>query len=223
MREIDLLGSAVIRPVEDRLNLIRTAEGTSRQFENFTCYGYDYFDNPEFGVGYGGYHYDGRYKATVKRLCDEFCLKKGARILEVGCAKGFILYEFHVLGFEVVGVDASEYAIANAKEEVRDKLILNRSAELPFADNSFDFVLAKEVIPHLNEPDALRLITECVRVSDGNRIFFEIQCAESNRSSELMKTWDVTHMTIKPRSWWVKQLEELKYPGSFHCKELFPV
>ena len=181
-------------------------------------YGYDYFDNPEC-IGYGGYRYDGRYKPAAARMCDLFGLAPGSKVLEIGCAKGFILYEFHLLGHEVTGLDASAYAISQAQTEIREKLRLQTSAELPFADQSFDFVLAKEVIPHLEESDALKLIQEIMRV--GRASFLQIQCADTPESADLMKRWDVTHQTIRPEAWWVEKLEALGYRGAYHCRALF--
>ncbi len=181
-------------------------------------YGFDYFDNPEC-VGYGGYHYDGRYKPAAARMCDAFGLSSGSKVLEIGCAKGFILYEFHLLGLEVAGLDASAYAISQAKDEIRDNLRLNTTADIPFADQSFDFVLAKEVIPHLAEADALKMIQEIMRV--GKDSFLQIQCADTPESADLMKRWDVTHQTIRPETWWVAQLEALGYRGAYHCRALF--
>jgi cytidyltransferase-like protein len=48
-------------------------------------------------------------------------IKPGYRILDVGCGKGFLLYEFTqvVPGVEVAGIDISDYAIEHAKEEVK--------------------------------------------------------------------------------------------------------
>ncbi|MDX2224357.1 MAG: methyltransferase domain-containing protein [Rhodospirillaceae bacterium] len=181
-------------------------------------YGYDYFDNPAY-IGYGGYRYDGRYRAAAERMRDQFGLKPGSKILEVGCAKGFILYEFHVLGMDVTGLDASAYAIANAKPEIRDRLQLHSSADLPFNEREFDFVLAKEVLPHLSPVDAIRLVREIMRV--GRASFLEIQCANTLESAELMKRWDQTHQTIRSESWWYARLADIGYEGAFHCRELF--
>lgn len=181
-------------------------------------YGYDYFDNPAF-IGYGGYRYDGRYKGAALKMCKHFALAPGAKILEIGCAKGFILYEFHLLGMKVMGVDASAYAISQAKDEVRDLILLRDTPDLPFEEGAFDFVLAKDVLPHFKEQDAMAMIAEIMRV--GRRSFLEIQCADTPESRAKMKKWDVTHMTIEPESWWTARLSELGYKGSYHCHVLF--
>ena len=48
-------------------------------------------------------------------------LVSGDRILDIGCGKAFLLYEFPqiVLGIKIHGVDVSKYAIENAKPEVK--------------------------------------------------------------------------------------------------------
>ena len=181
-------------------------------------YGFDYFDNPKY-VGYGGYHYDGRYRGAALRMCREFGLAPGDKVLEVGCAKGFILYEFHVLGMKVAGLDASAYAVSVAKSEVRSQIRQHSSPELPFADQEFDFVLAKDMLPHLGAAEAVKLIGEIMRV--GKNGFLEIQCADTEDSRTKMKRWDVTHQTIESEEWWTDKLAGLGYGGAYHCRVLF--
>ena len=41
-------------------------------------------------------------------------------------------------GIEIYGIDVSNYAIENSKEEIKDKLILADATSLPFEDNYFD-------------------------------------------------------------------------------------
>lgn len=69
-------------------------------------------------------------------------LQPGASILDVGCGKAFLLYELtQVLpGCQVAGIDISQYAVQNAKEEVRPFLRVGDAAHLPYEDRTFDFV-----------------------------------------------------------------------------------
>jgi len=222
MHEMDYFASSTKRSLDERRHAIKEVGIRQTPTVDFLNYGFDYFDNHDYGVGYGGYRYDGRYADAAHQLVDAFGLKEGDSILEIGCAKGYILYEFQQLGMHVTGLDASTYAIAHAKEEIRDKIILNSNACLPFTDGSFDFVLAKEVIPHLEASQALKLVSECMRVTkDKTKLFLELQCAETDESAAMMKTWDVTHLTIKPSRWWVSQLRQLGFAGTYHCKPLF--
>ena len=57
-------------------------------------FGKDYFDGDR-KHGYGGYGYHPRFwQATVRRIQQHYHLADNARILDVGCAKGFMLYDF---------------------------------------------------------------------------------------------------------------------------------
>src|SRR5437016_5945277 len=80
----------------------------------------DYWDGDR-KVGYGGMKYDGRWLPVAEAMAKHYGLKAGDKILDVGCGKGFLLYEFTraVPGIVVTGIDISKYAIENAKEEVR--------------------------------------------------------------------------------------------------------
>ena len=188
---------------------------------DYSHFGYDYFDNPNLNVGYGGYVYDGRYAEAVERICRHYGLQPGQRILELGCAKGFILVEFTKLGLDVEGMDISEYAHLNADPRVRDKISIGDSTRLPFDDNEFDFVLSKEMLPHVGEPDLSLVIKEAMRVAKGS-IFFDIQVGESSKEQALMSRWDSTHKTLRSSEWWRKFLEELNYKGDVNYRSLFP-
>src|SRR5580700_8909138 len=80
-------------------------------------WGRDYWDGDR-RYGYGGYRYDGRWRAVAEAMARHYGIKPGDRILDVGCGKGYLLYEFTqaVPGIEVRGLDASSYGIEHAKE-----------------------------------------------------------------------------------------------------------
>ena len=75
-------------------------------------FGETYFDGPrEFG--YGGYYYDGRWIPVARDIVAHFDLKPGMRVLDVGCAKGFLVKDLMIVcpGLEVFGLDVSLYAL----------------------------------------------------------------------------------------------------------------
>src|SRR5208283_798804 len=102
-------------------------------------------------TGYGGYKYDGRWRPVAERLAHEYALRAGDRILDVGCGKGFLLYEFTqaVPGIEIAGLDISQYAIDHSKEEIRPHLAVGSASRLPYADHSFDFVVSLATLHNL--------------------------------------------------------------------------
>ena len=71
-----------------------------------------YFDD-ERKYGYGGYIYDGRWKDIVNQLINEFDLNLNSSLLDLGCAKGFLVNDFNNdprVGV-AEGVDISIYAL----------------------------------------------------------------------------------------------------------------
>lgn len=214
---IDHFNSNIIaRKPAERHQLL---EKKNKVSSDYMDYGYDYFDNNELGVGYGGYKYDGRYADVVAKIIEYYGLKKGDRILEIGCAKGFVLVEFFKQGMEVVGWDKSKYAIENAHPLVQDKIQYAATEILPFEKDTFDFVFGKEVLPHLDEKALNILIDECIRVSKSYS-FFEIQCGETPEEIEDLLKWDETHQTLKTPEWWLEFFAKKGYTGDLNFKLL---
>ena len=165
-------------------------------------YGYDYWDGDR-RICYGGYHYDGRWAKVAKAMIDHYHLKPGDRILDVGCGKGFLLYDFTqtLPGVEVAGIDISDYAIENAKEEVKPFLQVCSAKELPFEDNSFDLVISINTLHNLYCYELNSAIKEIERVGRKNKYI----CVESYRNEEErvnLLYWQVTcEMFCTPDEW----------------------
>jgi 2-polyprenyl-3-methyl-5-hydroxy-6-metoxy-1,4-benzoquinol methylase len=89
----------------------------SRQF------GKEYFDGLR-QFGYGGYRYDGRWRSVARDFISHYSLKPGMRVLDIGCAKGFLVKDLLIEcpGLEVFGLDISQYAILNCESEVVGRL-----------------------------------------------------------------------------------------------------
>lgn len=221
MLNIDFFSSSNPRGAKARLSKIKKRGKVKTETRDFVGFGYDYFDNQNYEVGYGGYYYDGRYGPSVQSIVEYFKLSPKKKILELGCAKGFILFEFMKLGMGVRGIDKSAYAIENAVDEIKPFLLCQSAIDLPFSDNEFDFVYSKEMLPHLNEQEIDLALSEIIRVASGNDIFLEIQVSSDNNSAELIKKWDCTHQTIKPVEWWREKLNSHNYSGVVNFKELF--
>ena len=85
--------------------------------EKAKTWGYDYWDGDR-RWGYGGMNYDGRWLKVAKAMAEHYGIKAGDKILDVGCGKGFLMYDFTlaVPGVEVFGLDISEYAKEHSKE-----------------------------------------------------------------------------------------------------------
>src|SRR6478672_5542166 len=70
---------------------------------------YDYWDGDR-RICYGGYKYiSGRFRNLAENLINHYQLVPGQKILDIGCGKGFLLYELTLAlpGIEVYGIDIS--------------------------------------------------------------------------------------------------------------------
>ncbi len=176
-------------------------------------WGRDYWDG-ERQYGYGGYTYDGRWLPIAEDIAAHYELKPGDRILDIGCGKAFLLYEFTcaVPGIEVTGIDVSSYGIANSKEEVRGNLREGAAQNLPWADNSFDFVYSINTFHNLGLPDLKQAVMEMERVSKGSSWL----CVESYRNErEKMNLlyWQLTCQSFHNTNAWKWLLAEWGFSG----------
>lgn len=86
-------------------------------------------------------------------------------VLDVGCAKGYLVSMLRLRGIDAFGVDWSAYALANASPDVRRYLLPASAVQLPFIDDAFSLTVTHDVLEHLDEPNARRSLRECARVS----------------------------------------------------------
>lgn len=166
-------------------------------------WGYDYWDGDR-KICYGGYKYiPGRWAPVGQAMIDHYGIKPGDRILDVGCGKGFQLYELTQLmpGIEVYGIDISSYAIENSKEEIRSRLQVGNAAKLPYEDNYFDFIFSINTLHNLPNYDLESALVEIERVGRGKKYV----CVESFRNEEEkvnLLYWQVTCRAFcSPEEW----------------------
>ena len=105
---------------------------------------YDYWDGDR-RICYGGYRYlEGRWEKVARAMNDHYSLPDNPKILDVGCGKGYLLYDFLkvIPNAEIHGIDISDYAISNCKDEIRNAIQLGNATNLPWEDNTFDLVIS---------------------------------------------------------------------------------
>ena len=135
--------------------------------------------------GYGGYKYDGRWVSVAKRIKKIYKLKKNAKILDIGCAKGFLVKDLIDLGFDAYGLDISEYAIKNSHEDVVGRIHLGNAKKLPFADNTFDFVISLNTLHNLEKKDCKVALKEIVRVS--KKSFIQVDSYRDKKEKNIFR------------------------------------
>ena len=163
-QEIDLLENypRTKRNVEERGETkTEDVRRVARQF------GQEFFDGDR-QYGYGGFKYFSRFwQPVIPTFQKHFSLTSSSSLLDVGCAKGFMLHDLVELipGISVSGVDVSNYAIEHAMEDVQSNVQVADARNLPFADNSFDVVIAINTIHNLEREDCAKALREIERVS----------------------------------------------------------
>lgn len=179
-------------------------------------YGELYFDGPR-AYGYGGYRYDGRWLPVARDIVAHFGLKPGDRVLDVGCAKGFLVKDLMAVcpGLEVFGLDVSEYALMNCPPECVGRLHLGSAVRLPFPDASFAAVLSLNMIHNLDRPDAVRALAEIQRVSAG-RAFVQVDSYRTPAQKEIFESWVLTARFHDYPDGWKAAFAEGGYTGDWY-------
>jgi ubiquinone/menaquinone biosynthesis C-methylase UbiE len=176
-------------------------------------FGSEYWDGDR-RCGYGGYRYDGRWRSLAEAMVRHYRLDQAASILDVGCGKGFLLYEFtQVLpGVRVAGIDISKYAIANAKEEVRQRLQCGSAVALPFADRSFDLVVSVTTLHNLYNYDLWEALKEIERVGRGPK-HIVVETYRNEREKVNLMYWQLTCRAFHTPAEWEWLFAQAGYSG----------
>jgi ubiquinone/menaquinone biosynthesis C-methylase UbiE len=173
----------------------------------------DFFDG-ERRHGYGGYRYDGRWLPVAQRIVEHYGLGPTASILDVGCAKGFLMYDFlQVLPQATVrGIDVSEYARDNAHDGMGEFISIASADQLPFPDKSFDLVISINSIHNLPLDRCKQALREMERVSRAHK-FISVDAWHTEVEHLRLLDWILTAETYMHVDEWFKLFGEVGYTG----------
>jgi ubiquinone/menaquinone biosynthesis C-methylase UbiE len=198
-------------------NVERRLEGKDpRVIEISRRYGEMYFDGPR-EYGYGGYRYDGRWIPVARDIVTHFGLKSGMRVLDVGCAKGFLVKDLMEVcpGLEAFGLDISEYALRRCPPEGAGRLCRGNCMKLPFPEGSFDAVLSINTVHNLDRPDVIRSLREIMRVTRGGKAFVQVDSYHTPEQRALFLDWVLTAQFHDYPRGWLRVFEEAGYRGDW--------
>lgn len=180
-------------------------------------FGKEFFDG-ERKHGYGGYNYHPRFWTDVVRdMANYYHLTQNSKILDVGCGKGFMLYDFTrvIPGISVRGIDISEYAIANGKEEIKPFLSVGDAKNLEkFANKEFDLAISITTAHNLPLKECKNAIKEIQRV--GKNAFLTVDAWRNEEEKEKMLKWNLTAKTLMGCEDWEKLFQEVGYTGDYY-------
>ena len=168
--------------------------------------------------GYGGYYYNSKFwTEVVKDLNNFYKLKNGSKILDIGCGKGFMLFDFMKLNpnFVLEGIDISNYAITKAVPEVKKFLKVGDAKNLPYEDNSFDLVISINTTHNLEINQCKKALSEMERVSRKDK-YLIVDAYSNEIEKDRIFAWNLTAKTILSTDDWINLFEKTGYTGHYY-------
>ena len=179
-------------------------------------YSFNYWDgNRKFG--YGGYKFiPGRWTPIAKKIIEEYKLNNQSKVLDLGCGKGYLLYEMKTIlpGMKIVGYDYSKYAIKNSKKEIKKYLkVRDIRKKFNFKDNQFNLVLSLGTLHNFELSDLFKTIKEINRI--GKKKYIMVEAYRNNQELFNLQCWALTCQTFLSKHEWIKLYKFLGYDGDF--------
>jgi len=213
-REIDILKDypKAKRDLTARLEAkTEVSRAIGRKFD------FDYFDGDR-NHGYGGFRYLPKFwQPVIPTIIQNYRISSNSKVLDVGCAKGFLLYDLTLAlpGLQVSGIDISSYAIQESLPEVKPFLQVGNAVALPYKDNDFDFVISINTLHNLDRGDCAVALQEIERVTKGNS-FITVDAYRNEEEKTRMEAWNLTALTMMSVEEWKDFFIEVGYSGDFY-------
>lgn len=180
-------------------------------------FGEEFFDGDRTH-GYGGFNYQPRFwQPVIPTFKAHWELTSDSSVLDVGCAKGFMMHDFAELipGITVKGIDVSEYAVKNSIEDMRPHVDVADAKSLPYEDKSFDYVISVTTIHNLERAELVQSLREIERVARLGS-FITVDAYRNDEEKERMLAWNLTAKTVLHVDEWKELFKEAGYSGDYH-------
>jgi SAM-dependent methyltransferase len=196
----------VARMVDDKVSCMHKAKE----------YGLDYWDGDR-RYGYGGYKYiPGRWKPVADKMIEIYNLKSGDTVLDVGCGKGFLLYELQLLipELQITGFDVSQHGLADKHSDFKGSLFRHRAQDIyPFGDQTFDLVISLGCLHNLRIFDLKTALGEIERV--GKQKYIMVESYRNEQEMFNLECWALTAESFFDTMEWVWLFENFGYTGDY--------
>ena len=165
-------------------------------------YNSDFFDEKYFLGGtksnYTNEFFDwerrkGIYITLAKELKEQF---RPRRVLDIGCALGFLVQGFNDNDVLAYGVDISEWAIKHAKP--RCQVVDIAEKKLPFEDNYFDLVTCYDTLEHIPIQFHDFVFSEIARVCSKTLLISQPFLVTPEQIYGAAPVDDVSHVSLMP-------------------------
>ena len=183
-----------------------------------------YFDGDR-NYGYGGYQYDGRWSEVVRVIYDFYKLNKNSSLLDVGCAKGFLVHDYnnsHLVG-DAAGIDISLYALIQGKRTgMKGDFFCGNATCLPFNKGEFDLIFCKDTLHNiLSKDELITAIREIERVGKSSWII--VAAYNTNSQKKIIDKWATFATSYFSVTEWHEIFKDAGYSGDydwFHPTEI---
>lgn len=179
-------------------------------------YEFDYWDGDR-RYGYGGYKYiEGWWKPVAETLIETYGLSDNSRVLDVGCGKGYLLYEIYKLlpGIDLIGFDISRHGLADAKEEVKENLFHYRAQDrYPHGDNEFDLVISLGCLHNLRIFELKTALEEIERL--GKNKYIMVESYRNEQELFNLQCWALTAESFFDTAEWIWLYRHFGYSGDY--------
>ena len=179
-------------------------------------YGKNYWDGDR-KFGYGGYRYiPGRWSTVAKKLIKKYKLRSGSKVLDVGCGKGFLLYEMLKIepGLIIHGFDISKYALKRVKKNKNLKVFKHDlKKKFPYKKNYFDLVISLATLHNLKIFNLTNSIKEIERV--GKKKYIMVESYNNDKQLFNLQCWALTCQTFLSVDEWLWLYRMVNYTGEY--------
>ena len=150
-------------------------------------------------------------------MVEYYELSNSSKILDVGCAKGYMMYDLSLLipGAEIKGLDISHYAKENSLVEMKESITVGNANNLPFEDNYFDLVIAINTLHNLPLVDCKEAFREISRVTKDHS-FVMNDAWNDDKGKDSMLKWNLTALTYMSCEDWKKLFTEVEYKRDYY-------
>lgn len=180
----------------------------------------EYFDGNR-AHGYGGYYYNEKFfYKIVKKMIKHYKLNNNSKILDVGCAKGFMMFEFKKIlpKCEIRGIDISAYCKKTAIKKMKKFIKVGTCEKLPWPNNYFDFVVSISTIHNLKKNKIIKSLKEIVRVSK-NKSFIRVKAYNTLRQKKIIDEWNIVAKSNLSKKRWLQLIKKTNYKGDYQFQK----
>jgi len=177
-------------------------------------FGCEYFDGDR-KYGYGGYYNDCRWVTVARDIIQYYGLDKGSKVLDVGCAKGFLVHEMCKQGMDAYGVDISDYALASCDDSIVGRLHKGSAADLSmFKVKGFDLVLSINTLHNLEEQHVIKSLSK-IQALSREPSFVSVDAYLDEAGKQRLEDWVLTAQTYGTPEFWLDIFSRAGYTGDY--------